>query len=61
MPFGFARINRGALAGAPRHVLADPEPRDQAAPAPGLGEHEQDATEFLHVHGDTCSCNLRGE
>jgi hypothetical protein len=62
MPFGFARVSHharpetapgGREAETGSHdglSVALTEPLDEAAPF-----------EFEHVHGDTCSCNLRGE
>jgi hypothetical protein len=57
MAFGFARVSRDSRPEAP--------PSGQEAGEtlpPLLVEAESEAAfAYEHVHGDTCSCNLRGE
>ena len=58
MAFGFARVNRET------RPEAAASGRESEAPLPfSLGEAAEDHPpfEFEHVHGDTCSCGLRGE
>ena len=61
MAFGFARISRGPGPEASCSGQADDTVPHPFEPAMTDGADHAAAFEFEHVHGDTCSCNLRGE
>jgi hypothetical protein len=56
MAFGFARVSHGL-----RPEAAASEAEAEAPPAAPEHADDEPPFEFEHVHGETCSCNLRGE
>jgi hypothetical protein len=61
MVFGYVRVNRESRPEASSFEREGDAAPGSLTPATTGGARESAPFEFEHVHGDSCSCNLRGE